>query len=139
MSARSILAWGALSLALTVRAADGPPAPGAAEPEKPASASEDAGIPIFLETPADLDEFWRRLDDPDFVLLRGDELKKLLDEARSDAPRTGPRGFVIESVAARGEVAEDLAGLSLDFGIALEVAGPLWVPIRLDGVKSLRK
>ena len=139
MLARSIFAWGALILAFTVRAADEPPAPPASGPEKPASVVEDAGIPIFLETPADLDEFWRRLKDPDFILLPGGELKRLLDEARSAAPRVGPRAFVIESVAARGEVAEDLAGLSLDFGITLEEAGPVWVPIRLDGLKSIRK
>ena len=137
--ARCVLAWGVLILALTARAADEPPAPPAPAPVRPASIAQDAGISIFLDTPADLDAFWRRLKEPDFVLLPGGELKRLLDEARSASPRARPRAFVIESVAARGEVTRDLAELTLDFGITLEEAGPLWVPIRLDGLKSLRK
>ena len=137
--AGSVLAWGALILAFTVRAADEPTAPPALGPEKPASIPEGPGAYIFLDTPADLDAFWRRRKDPDFVLLPGGELKRLLDEARSAATRVRPRAFVIESVAARGEVAQDMAQLSLDFGITLDEAGPLWVPIRLDGLKGLRK
>ena len=137
--ARSGLALGALILTFTVRAADEPPAPPGLGPERPASIVEGAGAYIFLETPADLDGFWRRLKAPDFVLLPGGELKRLLDEARSAAPRVRRRSFVIESVAARGEVTQDLAELSLEFEITLEEAGPLWVPIRLDGLESIRK
>jgi len=137
--AGSVFVWGVWILAFTARAADKPVASPADGPEKNASTAEGAGAYIFLDTPADLDAFWRRLKEPDFVLLPGGELKRLLDAAKSDATRVRPKGFVVESVAARGEVTLDMAQLSLDFGVTLEEAGPVWVPIRLDGLKGLCK
>src|SRR5207244_2387480 len=44
-----------------------------------------------------------------------------------------PAPPVLESVAVRGEVRDDLAHLRLAFEIVADGPGPAWVPIRLDG------
>ena len=95
----------------------------------------EAPIYIILDAPADLDAFWKRLDRPDFILRRGDEA-----DARAPVP-TGPDEAdraVLDALDARGEVLDDLAHLSVEFGVALTGDEPVWVPIRLDGLTVTR-
>jgi hypothetical protein len=101
------------------------PAPAATRPEEPP-------INLFLNGPADLEAVWKALSQPDFVLLKGDELKRLLDRARATTPAAPAAPAVIDSVAVEGTVGDDLARFSVDLDITLASDGPTWVPIRLD-------
>jgi hypothetical protein len=91
-------------------------------------------IYIFLNTPADLDAFWKRWTQPDFVLQKGADYSKLLTEAaRGAGPRSGDSlRASIDGLAARGEVIGELAHLSLELAIAVLGKEPVWLPIRLD-------
>ena len=93
---------------------------------------EQPAVNIIVEKPADLAELLKKLVDPDFILLRGDELRKRVEAARAiPSPNSLPPA-VVESVAVVGDVTDDLARLAITFGVALEDAGPTWVSLRLD-------
>ncbi|MBX6315099.1 MAG: hypothetical protein IRY99_19650, partial [Isosphaeraceae bacterium] len=119
------LILGAILLASWVRAD---------EPSEPVPAADPEAPPtyIFLKTPADLDALLKQLQRPDFLLKVGPEgdLKREPDRAVAGAEAKGP---VVDTVAVRGEVVEDLAHLAIDFRIAIAGEGPVWVPLRLDG------
>ncbi|HEV3122196.1 MAG TPA: hypothetical protein VGY53_09845 [Isosphaeraceae bacterium] len=138
-----VAAAAAIALALRgqIRAAQEPPTP-AAEPRSPkqappATASPPAVDPpifIFLNTPADLEAFWRTWNQPDFVLQKGADYTKLQTEAaRGSGARNGDSlRASIDGLAAHGEVVGDFAHLSLDLNIAVLGKEPVWLPIRLD-------
>lgn len=113
------------------------PAKGGEEPSatsRPEKAPAGPPIFIFLKAPADLESFWKRWNNPDFVLQRGSEYEKLLELAKTagrpaDATRSG-----IDSLAARGKVVGELAHLAVDFGISIAGSQTVWIPIRLDGL-----
>jgi hypothetical protein len=94
--------------------------------------SEEPRINLFLNAPADLEAVWKALSQPDFVLLKGDELKRLLDQARATTPLPAAAPAVIDSVAVEGTVGDDVADLSVNLNITLAGDEPTWVPIRLD-------
>ncbi len=90
--------------------------------------------PIFLDTPADLEAFWKRIDQPDFVILSGEAYRKLRDgSGKAEAPEPAGRASVL-SVAAVGEVAGDQARVTVDFRLSLESEAPAWVPLHLAGL-----
>lgn len=89
---------------------------------------------IFLNAPADLDALWKALAKPDFVILRGEEYTRLRDALRSAPSRTGPWVSVVDSVSVEGSVRDDQASLTVDLGVTLAGDGPVWVPVRLDGL-----
>jgi hypothetical protein len=126
-----------LTLGLLAALAACLPAParaGSEPPEGPSreKSTDEPRIEVFLNSPADLDALWKALARPDFVLIKGDRLRDLIDRARGGSPPSATAA-VVRSVAVQGEVAGDLASLTIDFGVALEAPGPSWVPIRLDG------
>ena len=96
--------------------------------------SADPPIPIFLNAPADLEAFWKSLARPDFVVVDGELYRKLRQAAEPPrAPASSPPA-VVESLAVAGEVADDWARLTVEFGVAMESDGPTWVPVQLDGL-----
>jgi hypothetical protein len=122
------LIWvGSFARAEPARSGSTPNSPAA----QPASGT-DSIIPIFLNTPADLDTLWERLKQPDFVLLKGDTIPNRLAGARVAPSASEPGSAVVDRVDAHGEVEGDLADLRVDFEITLAEDGPTWVPIRLD-------
>ncbi len=116
-----------LVLATAAKAQEGP----AFEPKPGAAAAERATPPpvnLFLGGTGALDAL---LKQPDFVLLKGDEYRKLLDRLAGTA---GPRepAAVVDSVAVLGTIVAERADFSVGYGITLRLQGPTWVPIRLD-------
>jgi hypothetical protein len=87
---------------------------------------------IFLNAPGDLDAFWKKLTQPDFILMTGEDFRNKLARARAESAPAGPWAVVPRSVAIRGEVQAELASLSLELGVSVLVAEPTWVSVRLD-------
>jgi hypothetical protein len=120
----AIAAAALLLLGAAGAVADTPPAAGDAK-ESP----RPEPVYILLDAPTDLDELLRRLARPDFTLRPGPEPSR--PEGKGEEAGTAP---AVISVAARGEVAGDLARLTVELGIVLAGVGPREVPIRLDGL-----
>ena len=119
-----------LCWAVALLAAGARPSPGADDPRPPSATKDEAPVYLFLEGQNDLDALRKRLARPDFVILKGPLYEALKAQSRPGAP---PRAGVVESVSVGGEVLDDLAHLTIDFGIAVSGGEPCWVPIRLDG------
>jgi hypothetical protein len=132
--------WGVLAATCLVHGclarlpvrADDPPAPPAPRPTD--RAADDTAVNLFLNTPADLDALWKALAKPDFVILRGDEYARLRRAGQERASRPSPWASVVESVSVQGVARDDQASLTVELGITLASDGPVWVPIRLDGL-----
>ena len=120
---RVLLCW-----VLALRAIGPTPSRGADDPRT--AAKDDAPTYIFLDAPADLDALRKKLARPDFVILKGTLYDALKAGVKPIAPQ---RRAVVESVAVGGEVLDDLAHLTIDYGVRLAGDEPAWVPIRLDG------
>jgi hypothetical protein len=128
----------ALGHGAEANAAQEPGAP-AQEGSKPAPAptatsAAEPPIYIFLNAPADLDAFWRRWAQPDFVLQRGiDYERRRFEAARSAVAGTlEGRRASIDTLTARGEVVENLAHLNIELSVTVAGKDTVWVPIRLD-------
>src|SRR3954468_4835429 len=111
----------AMTGGLAAARADGP-----AHPSKLASESDEAPIPIFLNAPSDLAAFWKMLARPDFVILDGDQYRKLRQGTSAPAPAApdAPSSAPIELVEVSGEVAGDWAHLSIRLKVAITRDGP---------------
>ncbi len=113
----------------------------AQEPARSPSAPSFPGsspTPIFLNTPADLDSFWKGLDRPDLVLLSGEAYRTLVDgPARRGAPLASP----VRSVAVLGDIAGDQARLTIEYRMELAGDAATWVGLHLEGqaVASIRE
>lgn len=158
----AVLAVGFLSSA---RAEEDKPAPVAVEEPKAAPATDEASKPvgpavaeekpdttaiveepqpkpdasppvyIFLNSPAELEELWKKLKQPDFILMTGEELRKRTEgppEGAAVPPAIRGQSVVVRSVAIRGEVVGEMANLSLHLVVATPTPGPTWVALRLD-------
>ena len=108
----------------------GSSAAGPPDPDGP----PEAGIPIFLKPPDDLNAFWERLRDPDFVILKGDAYRRLLDSGRPGRASTESNAGLVSSVAIVGEVVGEFVQLRVEYRIAPGMPGPIWAAIGLDGL-----
>ena len=125
---RSSALWVSRVLVVTVVLCLGAAAAG----EEPLAAPEASGdIKIFLNTPANLEELWKKLAQPDFILMRGGARKEG-DNPRTGVPSVEPPAAVVDSVNVQGGVEKDLAKLAVEFGITNAGDTAAWVPIRLD-------
>ncbi len=101
----------------------------------PASGSATSAPPppvnLFVAGPAALDALLKALEHPDFVLLNGDEYRKLLEHVRA---ATGPKELaaVVDTVAVAGTVRAERADFVVEYGITLRSPAPAWVSLRLD-------
>ena len=127
--------------------ANGPTEPAKVpHPEKPGVAAEPATAAvrapaadllmpwyIILNGPDDLAAFWRRIEQPDFMVIKADQRLSGRDVAPgSTRDRAVTPRWVVESVHVRGQVRGDFADLAVDLSIAVKGSDALWVPIRLD-------
>jgi hypothetical protein len=103
------------------------PAPG----PRPWATSLEASVNLFLGGPGELDALLKSLQNPDFVLMKGEEYRRLVERGGVAA---GARDLaaVVDSVAIEGTIRADRADFSVEAGITLRSDGPAWVPIRLD-------
>jgi len=95
--------------------------PAAPAEETTRAAAEDRPFYIFLNGPADIESLWKSLERPDFILSRGADPRKPPEGARATPSPVGPWVAVVRSVAVRGEVAGDLANLSIELSITMMV------------------
>ena len=96
--------------------------------------AEGTPVYVIVDRAEDLESLRRRIDRPDFVILRGSSYETLKGQARDPSAPPSPLRGVIESVVVGGELLEDLADLNVEFGIGLSGESPAWVPVRLDGL-----
>ncbi len=107
-----------------------PVAPAVAEekPDSTANVEETAAealsrtrhprVYIFLNSPAELEELWKKLKQPDFILMTGEELRSepKAPERTAVPSATRDQSVVVRSVAIRGQVGwgdgQPLAGFS---------------------------
>ncbi len=109
----------------------------AQEPNLPAFATDPAAtvagpLYVFEGGALDLDSLRKRFERPDVVILPGTEYDRLRRAGATAS--TAPPAALVESVQLRGTVRERLARLSVEFGVMIESAGAVWVPVRLDGL-----
>ncbi len=88
---------------------------------------------LFLNSPNDLDSFWKLIGRPDRVILDGNQYRKLLDSAERPKPLELRSPAVIESVLVAGQVIGDWAHLKLELRVTLDHDEPEWIGLRLDG------
>ena len=93
---------------------------------------------IILNSPQDLDELWRKIERPDLVLSRADRFDGPASSVNAHGKAGQASRSVIESVKISGRVMGENADLSVEFSIAVQGAGPVWVPIRLDNKRVAR-
>lgn len=153
--------WASLEAGWVVRAAQDPPAamppgmvpPAAAqanEPPEPATStpaptSAPAPAPtatapprplpsdvVVLDGATDVVDFWRKLADRDYMILRPEPDAPQPPRAAEPAAPNQPPEYVVNSVQIRGSIDDDLAKLELGVTCSVLVPGPIWVPLRLD-------
>ncbi len=95
----------------------------------PESKPQSPPLPFYVVVggPKDLSELWRKIADPDFVVVKPPPSAKGSTSERSGAP-----SWVIEAVDARGRVEGDSAAITVDFAIDNRTPAAVWVPFRLD-------
>ena len=95
----------------------------------------ESPIPIFVNAPTDLSAILKRFDQPDFVILRGEEYNRLAGNAKGKAETPAPRNpAIVESISASGNLKDDVVEFLIDFVIAKETDARAWVPLHLDGL-----
>lgn len=120
----------AVGLLSPAPADEGPPKP-AADAADPASTGRPP-VYLFLNTPEDLQQLLKKLEQPDFILMSGTGRRgRAGGTAEAEAPGRSWTA-VVRSVAVQGEVVGDAANLALDVAISSRLAGPHWVTLRLD-------
>ncbi|MDR3622366.1 MAG: hypothetical protein P4L85_23655 [Paludisphaera borealis] len=86
---------------------------------------------IILDDVADIGEFWKKLAGP-YILLKKAPPGSAKPGA-PDAPQpTRSREYVVNSVKVEGTVEGARAHVVISIHFTVLVAGPIWVPIRLD-------
>ena len=103
-----------------------PPPPGRCLGARQAPPSIDGRSPwyIILNSPQDLDELWRKLERPDLVLIKGDQLET--KEARAGVTGIAnepPRGWWNPSRSEVGSAGE-FANLNVELAIVVKGAEP---------------
>jgi hypothetical protein len=84
---------------------------------------------IILNNAADIGEFWRKLKQPDLILMRPGPTGTA---GAAKPTATAPKSSVVSSVKVRGRVDDEMADLQLELDIDLLDQGPAWVPVGLD-------
>lgn len=122
-----------------VRAAQEPPAaspptttaeaPPTVAPATPPFRPSSSDV-IILDGAADLADFWRKLAERDYMILRPEPAAAAAEPAPTN-PNPSP-SHVVNSVQIRGSIDGDLARLELGVNCSVLVAEPVWAPLRLD-------
>jgi len=129
---RAVIATALLAIGACPGVRADEPAPAA----KPAAGDEGAATKVIVIAPDDLAAFWKKLNDPDFIWMTGEEFRKRLKAAGVGPPAAPGAGVV--ALAIRGKVVGELAQLALEFELAVPGPDAAWAPIRLDGLAVTR-
>lgn len=106
--------------------------PSAVAPEPTPAVARPSPLPrdvVILDGAADVVDFWKKLAERDYMIIRPGP------DANRGPPTTGaprPPSHVVNAVKVRGSVNGDKALLELRIDCATMIAGPVWVPLRLD-------
>jgi hypothetical protein len=91
-------------------------------------------IPVFVETPADLEALIKRLRQPDFVIESGAAFAQR-QAAATAAPGGGASpSVVVESIAIEGDVFDEIAHLTINVVAIVKTPDPVKVPLALDSL-----
>ena len=103
------------------------PTPAATAPPRPLP-----GDVVVLDGAGDVVDFWKKLADREYIILRPDPEAAQPPPAVGPAVASQPLEYVVNSVQVRGSIDDDLAKLELGVACSVLVPGPVWVPLRLD-------
>ena len=111
------------------QAASGPQTQAASGPQTPGTWRPPSAEILILGGPADSSDFWRRLKQPDWILMR-----PAASSIGASQPAAGQRTFthVVSAVKLRGRLDDELAALVLEIELSLLAPGPLWVPLGIE-------
>ncbi len=128
----------ATSRANTPVAAEEPKGSGTRPGLEPPAESTTGAIELFVGGPGDIETLLKRLTQPDFVLLRGEEARAYAESKRAGATRAGEAGdppYVVDAVAIAGTANDERVDLTATYGVVASAGaeGPVWVTVGLDG------
>jgi hypothetical protein len=87
---------------------------------------------IILNNASDIGEFWKKLKQPDLILIKPGTPSSPPAPATAAATSSLPRDHVVNAVKIQGRVDDDLADLDLEIDLGLLAAGQAWVPLGID-------
>ncbi len=87
---------------------------------------------IILNNSGEIGDFWKRLQQPDLILVKPDAPGSVPASTSAPASSLRPRDHVISAVRIRGRVNDDLADLELEIDLSLLDPGESWVALGID-------
>ncbi|AMV37127.1 hypothetical protein [Planctomyces sp. SH-PL62] len=131
---RLVACWAAVAAVVaTARGQEAPPTappPATAAARPPAAATPAAPIwpdeVVILQGAADVEEFWKKLGAPDWVISR-----PAPGRLRGAAPGNADES-IVDAVRVEGTVGGDHARIAIGVDCSLMTAGPAWVPLKID-------
>jgi len=87
---------------------------------------------IILNNGSDIGEFWKKLKQPDLILIKPSTPSGPPAPATPAAASSRPRDQVVSAVKIRGRVVDDMANLQLEIDLSLLAPGEAWVPLGID-------
>ncbi len=115
--------------------AQSPAAAPAEVPVQSQTASRPGVLPrevIILHSGGDIGEFWKKLKQPDLILIKPGSPASAPPPATPAAGSSRPRNHVVSAVKIRGRVDDDIANLQLEIDLNLLAPGAAWVPLGID-------
>ena len=135
-SALLIAGMGAILLSPGMGARAQSPAPSPADDRTQSQMTpRPGGLPrevIILNNGSDIGEFWKKLKQPDLILIKPNTPSSPPAPAIPAATSSRPRDQVVNAVKIRGRVDDDLADLELEIDLSLLAPGEAWVPLGID-------
>src|SRR5260370_26134745 len=95
--------------------ADSPPA-GASAPARDKLPSTDRSFPwfIILDSPRDLNALWQRIEHPDLIVIKADQLPIKASRDGSGVKPAVTSRWLLQAVQVRGQLTEDFANLKVE-------------------------
>jgi len=99
------------------------------------------GDVVVLDGADDIVDFWKKLADRDYMILRPGPGANQGPPAPGAVAPNQPLQYVVNAVQVRGTIDGDQARLELGIKCVVLAAGPIWAPLRLDepGLVSARE
>jgi hypothetical protein len=87
---------------------------------------------IILNHVGDFSEFWKKLKQPDLILIKPGPIGSTPSPSTPTVSGTRARDYVVNGVRIHGELVNDVANLGLEIDLSLLVPGEAWVPLGID-------